>query len=262
MTLRVTAICNLKGGVGKSTTVINLAAVLARDYKKRVLLIDADCQCNTTEFFGGKPERGNVARVLRHAGSQGDPGQFAAGQIQPTVMDGIDLLAAEDSLMDLDLTKAETGTADASVLQKLTRTVREKYDVVLIDCPPAFNAASAAALIAAHDVILPIKLDAFALRGMANMMRQISNMQALNPRLQVAGVLPTMWYKDKLILDSEEQLSKAGMRLYPHIRYSRPVDRMTFEQEPLCVSSPRSGAGKDYRLFAAAYMEEGNSYGL
>ena len=81
-------------------------------------------------------------------------------------------------------------------------------------------------------------------------------------RIDPAGVLPTMWYKDKLILDSEGQLSEAGMRLYPHIRYSRPVDRMTFEQEPLCVSSPRSGAGKDYRVFAAAYMEEGNSYGL
>lgn len=55
--MRVTAICNLKGGVAKSTTVINLGAILARDYGKRVLLIDADCQCNTTAFFGGDPEK-------------------------------------------------------------------------------------------------------------------------------------------------------------------------------------------------------------
>ena len=63
--MRVSAIVNLKGGVGKSTTAINLAAILARDYNKRVLVIDADSQCNTTEFFGGDPAKGNVARLLR-----------------------------------------------------------------------------------------------------------------------------------------------------------------------------------------------------
>lgn len=260
--MRVTAICNLKGGVAKSTTVINLGAVLARDYGKRVLLIDADCQCNTTEFFGGNPEKGNVANVLRQASAEKDPGAFAAQQIQSTETENIDLLAADDSLMDLDLTKAENGTADAAVLKKLVWAVRDRYDAVLIDCPPAFNAASAAALIAADDVVLPIKLDAFALRGMVNMMRQISNMRKLNPKLQVSGVLPTIWYNDPLVIDGEEQLKKAGLRVYPHIRYSRPVDKMTFAQQPLCVSSPRSGAGQDYRRFAAEYMKEGKNYGI
>lgn len=260
--MRVTAICNLKGGVAKSTTVINLGAILARDYGKRVLLIDADCQCNTTAFFGGDPGKGNIARVLREASGDKDPGVYAAHQIQPTSTDTVDLLAADDSLMDLDLTKAENGTADAAVIKKLVWTVRGMYDVVLIDCPPAFNAASAAALIAADDVVLPIKMDAFTLQGMGNMMRQISNMRQLNPKLQIAGVLPTMWYKDDLMADSEAQLQKAGLRIYPHIRYSRPVDKMTFTQQPLCISSPRSGAGLDYRRFAAAYVEEGKSYGL
>lgn len=147
--MRVTAICNLKGGVAKSATTINLGAVLAKEYGKRVLVIDADCQCNTTVFFGVDPARGNVARVLREAAADRDPGVFAAHMIQATGFVGIDLLAAEDSLMDLDLTKAENGTADAAVLKKLVWTVRGMYDAVLIDCPPAFNAASAAALIAA-----------------------------------------------------------------------------------------------------------------
>lgn len=260
--MRVTAICNLKGGVAKSTTVINLGAILARDYGKRVLLIDADCQCNTTVFFGGDPAKGNIARVLREASKSKDPGAYAAIEIQSTATAGVDLLAADDSLMDLDLTKAENGTADAAVLKKLVWAVQGMYDVVLIDCPPAFNAASAAALIAADDVVLPIKMDAFTLQGMGNMMRQISNMRQLNPKLQIAGVLPTMWYKDDLMADSEAQLAKAGLRIYPHIRYSRPVDKMTFTQQPLCISSPRSGAGLDYRRFAAAYVEEGKSYGL
>lgn len=260
--MRVTAICNMKGGVGKSTTAINLAAILARDYHKRVLLIDADSQCNTTEFFGGDTQKGNVAQLLRDAEQHSNPGSWAADLIQITAYSRLDLLAAEESLMDLDLSKAEAGTISTGTLLAMTQRLNGMYDVILIDCPPAFNAASAAALIAADDVIIPIKLDAFSLRGMGNLMRQISNMRQLNPKLRVAGILPTMWYKDTMIASSEQQLRDAGLRVYPHIRHSRPVDRMTYIQQPLCISSPKSGAGKDYRQFAASYVEEGVSYGL
>ena len=126
----------------------------------------------------------------------------------------------------------------------------------LVDCPPAFNAASAAALVAADDVIIPIKLDAFSLRGMGNMMRQILNMQRINPRLRVAGVLPTMWYRAEQIKASEEQMQKSGLNVYPHIRRSDRVDDMTYRQEPLLITSPNSAAGVDYRRFVAAYVAQ------
>ena len=74
---------------------------------------------------------------------------------------------------------------------------------MIIDCPPAFNAASAAALVAADEVIIPIKLDAFSLRGMANIMQQVSNMRKINDSLTVAGILPTMWYKSDNIIEAE-----------------------------------------------------------
>ena len=131
------------------------------------------------------------------------------------------------------------------------------YDYILIDCPPAFNAASAAALVAADDIIIPIKLDAFSLRGMGNLMRQISNMRKINPRLKLSGVRPTMWYRDAQMQEAEKMLADAGLTVFPHIRRSDKVDRMTWQQRPLLATSPNSAAGVDYRRFVKAYMRGG-----
>lgn len=254
MAIRTTAILNLKGGVGKTCTAINMAAILAKDHKKRVLLIDADSQCNTTEFFGEDPERGNLAQILRLPDDHPDPVLFAGSCIAVTRYDNIEILPGDESLMDMDLSKVELGRVDVNILRQLVESISGMYDYILIDCPPAFNAASAAALVAADDVVIPIKLDAFSLRGMGNLMRQIKNMRRINPRLKMAGCLPTMWYKDPQIQEAEQQLKNAGLNVFPHIRRSDKVDRMTFQQDPLLISSPNSAAGVDYRKFVAEYV--------
>ena len=254
MAIRTTAIVNLKGGVAKTTTAINMAAILAKDHRKRVLIIDGDSQCNTTEFFGADPQGRNLATVLRGASLYDDPGAYAASCIQNTQYKDVDILPGDETLMDMDLSKVEQGTVNSNVLRYLVEEVKDRYDIILIDCPPAFNAASAAALVAADDVIIPIKLDAFSIRGMSNLMRQIKNMRRINPRLQLAGVLPTMWYNDPEIADAEQQLRKVGFRIYHHIRRTDKVDKMTFRQEPLLISSPKSAAGVDYRKFVAEYV--------
>lgn len=251
---RTTAILNLKGGVGKTTTVINLASLLAREHKARVLVIDGDSQCNTTEFFHGRPDEGNLAHILRNSKYFDDPGDRAIGFIQKTQYDNIDLIPGDETLMDMDLSKVEQGTISSNVLRYLVEEVKERYTHILIDCPPAFNAASAAALIAADDVVIPLKLDAFSIRGMGNLMRQIRNMQRINPRLKIAGLLPTMWYRDDQIQDAEKQLKAAGLKVFHHIRRSDKVDRMTFQQDPLIISSPNSAAGVDYRKFVYEYV--------
>ena len=135
------------------------------------------------------------------------------------------------------------------------------YDWCLIDCPPAFNAASAAALIAADEVIIPIKLDAFSLRGMTNMMRQIANMRRINPGLKLSGCLPTMWYNSPKIVEAEQTLKDSGLPVFDHIRRTDKVDDMTFAQEPLLISSPRSAAGVDYRRFVRDLMKGGSRNG-
>lgn len=256
MTIRTTAILNLKGGVAKTTTAINLAAILAKDGGGHVLLIDADSQCNCTEFFDANPGLGNLATILRFDEESPHLTPGDNWYIQSTAYENLDILPGDDSLMDLDLSKVELGKCNINILRSLVESLKDSYDYILIDCPPAFNAASAAALVAADDVIIPIKLDAFSLRGMGNLMRQIKNMRRINPRLRVAGLLPTMWYKDPQIQSAEQQLRDAGLPVFHHIRRSDKVDRMTFQQDPLLISSPNSAAGVDYRKFVAEYVRE------
>lgn len=256
--MKTIAVINLKGGTAKTCTTINLAAIFARDYGKRVLVVDADSQANSTEFLGGSAAYGSLSAVLRRADKTECIGSFAVANVQPTELLNVWLLAADDSLMDLDLTKVELGSVQIGSLRAMCATIRERdiYDICLIDCPPAFNAASAAALVAADSVLIPIKLDAFALRGMGNLMRQISNMRQISPGLKLLGILPTMWYNSPTITDAEAQLNGAGLPVLPHIRHSKAMDNMTFAQEPLIQSSPNSGACRDYRKLAKRLMEE------
>ncbi|MCI9468867.1 MAG: ParA family protein [Oscillospiraceae bacterium] len=253
--MKTIAICNLKGGVAKTTTVINMASILAKDYKKRVLVIDADSQCNTSEFFGAADNLFTLADILRHSDSP--VGVYASNY------PGIDILPGSDTLMDLDLTKVEMQSVQVNAIKMITDdpATEYAYDYCIIDCPPAFNAASAAALLAADEVIIPIKLDAFSIRGMANLMHQIANMRQINPGLTLAGLLPTMWYKSDKTQCAEQDLQKAGFTVYPHIRRTDKVDDMTYEQEPLVAFSPRSAAGVDYRRFVRGYLEGGHDNG-
>ncbi len=255
--MRTIAILNQKGGVGKTITSINMAAILAKDYGQRVLCVDADSQGNLTEFFGADPAISNLADVLR-----GDAPAVAS--IQRTAMPDVDILPGSDELMDLDLTQVELQAVSATVLRDMVAYLAEAkaYDAVIVDCPPAFNAAAAAALIAADDVLIPIKVDAFSLRGMANVMRQIANMRQINPRLRIAGVLPTMYYRSSHEYDAAiRELVHAGLRVFPSIRRSDRVDDSTFAQDALLTFSPRSAAAVDYRKFVATFLRGGDLNG-
>lgn len=239
---------NLKGGTAKTVTAINMAAILARDYAQRVLLVDADSQANLTEFVTeGLPDGisiGGFSDLLR--GTEAFP--------MPTKMQNVKILAADATLMELDVTAASNGLAHPMALADFLDTVEDRFDWCVIDCPPSFSAGALAALAAADEVVIPMKLDAFGIRGMANLMEQTRNMRRINPDLEVAGVLPTMTYPDQAQIDAERELrdSLAGLRLrtFNHIRRSALVDKSTFSQEPLITSSPKSKTLRDYRIFA------------
>ena len=248
--MRITAIMNLKGGVAKTTTVVNMAAILASKGKS-VLVIDGDAQCNTTEILVGEVccrAYATLADALRYENRM-------LVEIQETHVEGVSLIAGDESLMDLDLTKAEDGKVNLQCLSaRKNLWTMMGFDYVLIDCPPAFSAATAAAMLAADDVIIPMKLDAFSVRGMSVLFRQIENMRQINPDLSVAGILPTMWYRSPVVDLIEKELFRASLPVFHRIRLSKTVDRMTLAQRPLQEISRNSGALRDYRCFVDQYM--------
>lgn len=238
---------NLKGGVGKTVTAINVASILAQDHHKRVLVVDADSQCNATEFLldDGEEPVGTLTDILRNNGS----GTFC---ITNTGEENVSLIPADDNLMALDLSAIGGKTVHLDALRNALADIAaaDLFDYAIIDCPPAFSAACAAALIAAQDVIVPIKLDAFSLRGMSNLYKQIAGMKRINQTLRVVGCLVTMWYNSPDLDKAYLQLVQSILPIFgTRIRRSDRVDGMTFAQEPLRRYSPRSAAGVDYRRF-------------
>lgn len=255
--MKVIAVINLKGGVGKTVTVINMASILAGDYKKRVLVIDADSQHNTSDFFGVTCDPGGgISAILQE---QHEP--YWPDNVYHTDTEGVDVVPADDTLMALDLSCVRDGRANTEALADFLAAVAEDdaYDYVIIDLPPAFNAAAVSALRVASDVIVPTKLDAFSVHGIPNIMYQISTMHRVNPALHVRGILITM--ATPSTADAERQLREVNGKMLPvfrqAIRRSDKVDGMTYDGNALPVYSPRSAAGIDYRAWVRELMEGG-----
>ncbi|MEG1684062.1 MAG: ParA family protein [Oscillospiraceae bacterium] len=253
--MKTICICNLKGGVGKTITTANFAAILAAQYHKRVLLLDADGQGNLSQFFGAEPD-GHTTLELLQTGAG-----YYPDFVTPTATPGLDIIPADMSLMFADVDAFATGKANLLAIADLRDAVEEDgadgYDYLLIDCPPAFSAASTAALAAADDVIIPIKLDAFSAAGMVTLVQQLANMRRINERIHIAGCLITMWMPTEAMIDAAAFLRAAG--IFPifdqKIRRSPKVDDSTYARQALTVFSPRSAAAQDYLKFVAEYLE-------
>lgn len=258
--MRVISFLNLKGGVAKTTTTINTAAILERR-GYHVLVVDADSQCNLTDFLCASKPALTLANALRQRDNS-PMSDMAFMAIRGTVLADVDIIPADDSLMALDLSSIEE--LNVYCLADLEESLSKhgiKYDYLLIDCPPAFNAASTAALLASNEVIIPIKLDAFSLRGMANLTRQIENMRKINSGLRLSGLLPTMYYKADKIREAEKILRESGLPVFSHIRRTPKVDEMTFAGRPLIETSPTCAAARDYHRFVDELVKGGKRNG-
>lgn len=265
--MKTIAIFNLKGGVGKTMTTAAMADCLAAGHGKRVLLIDADQQGNLSQYFGTAAEEGGDLLALLQGGNE----PYYPDFVTPA-RPGIDIIPAGMGLMYADVDAIRDGRCNLNAIEDLRGAIAEDaacgapgaYDYILIDCPPAFSAASAAALTAADEVILPIRLDAFSTAGVAELTAQVANMRRLNHRLHIAGILVTQYQRTEMEDTALPLLAeRSGLPVYrTRIRQSPRVGAATFARESLLAFSPHCGAAKDYRRFVKEFLErEGNGHG-
>jgi chromosome partitioning protein len=190
----ILAIANQKGGVGKTTTAINLGAGLGA-LERRVLLVDCDPQGNATRGIGAKA----AAPHLYHALSGEVP---LSATVRPSGFPNLDLVPSQRDLVGIEVELVgEAGWEQR--LKGVLAEVAERYDTILLDCPPSLGHLTVNALTAADGVLVPLQCEYFALEGISELLATVRRVQgSLNKRLQIAGILLTM-YDDRTNLSKE-----------------------------------------------------------
>ncbi|WP_114559495.1 ParA family protein [Desertihabitans aurantiacus] len=244
----VIAMCNQKGGVGKTTTTINLGAALA-ETGRRVLMVDFDPQGSLSVGLGVNPHtlESSVYNLLMARDVDVDD------VVTATNVPGLDLLPS-----NIDLSAAEvqlvSEVAREQTLSRVLARVRDRYHVILIDCAPSLGLLTVNALTAADKVIVPLECEFFALRGVALLTDTIAKVQdRLNPDLELLGILGTMY--DARTLHSREVLERVVQAFgdqvfHTVIRRTIKFPETTVAGEPITTYASSSPGAESYRLLA------------
>jgi chromosome partitioning protein len=188
---KIVAVVNQKGGVGKTTTAINLAASLAAG-DRRVLLVDVDPQSNLTSGVGQKGKAG-AAGTVYNALTAIDPVTDPRPYIIPTVVDRLMLIPSDRSLTGAEIEMVPLARREER-LRALIEPIRNEFDYIFIDCPPSLGLLTLNGLVAADAVLIPLHCEYFALEGLADLVGTMRRVRAaLNPALDIEGVLLTMF---------------------------------------------------------------------
>lgn len=244
---RIIAIANQKGGVGKSTTAINLSACLA-EKEKKVLTIDIDPQGNTTSGFG--VDKNNIENTLYEL-------LLGEAEIKDTiiknVVENVDIIPSNINLSGAEIELI--GLEDKEyILKNITDKIRRRYDYIIMDCPPSLNMLTINALAAATSVIVPIQCEYYALEGLSQLIHTIELVkERLNKRLAIEGVVFTMYdARTNLSLQVVENVKDyLKYNIYKTIipRNVRLAEAPSYGQ-PITLYDPKSTGAESYRLLA------------
>jgi chromosome partitioning protein len=244
---RVLAVCNQKGGVGKTTSTINLGAALT-EYGRRVLLVDFDPQGALSVGLGVQPHE--LELTVYDVIARGVPIEDV---LIKTNVRGMDLLPSNIDLSAAELQLVNEVAREQTLARALAPALAD-YDVVLIDCQPSLGLLTVNALTAAHGVLVPLECEFFALRGVALLMETIQRVQErLNADLRLEGILATMY--DARTLHGREVLGRVveafGDRVF-HSVIARTVKfpETTVSGEPITTYASESAAAAAYRQLA------------
>ena len=250
---RIIAMCNQKGGVGKTTTTINLGAALA-EYGRKVLLVDFDPQGSLSVGLGVNPHE--IDKTIYNLLMERDV--TIDDVVLKTNVPGLELLPS-----NIDLSAAEvqlvTEVAREQVLSRVLAPAIPDYDFIIIDCQPSLGLLTVNALTAAHGVIVPLETEFFALRGVAMLVETIQKVQdRLNENLEIDGLVATMY--DSRTVHSREVLARLveafGDKVF-HTAIARTVrfPETTVAGEPITTFASGSGGAYSYRQLAREVLD-------
>ena len=248
---KIIAFTNKKGGVGKTTTAVNMAAYCA-EFGKKVLIVDVDSQGNATTGLGFSKSalKKSVYNVLID-------GDSAAANILPTQVKLLDILPA-----NVDLSNAEVDLVYKRNREKILKDALEKvrgdYDYIFIDCPPSLGLVTINAWVAADSVIIPLQAEYFALEGVSQLMNTIALVrQHLNPNLQIEGVVITMYDGRALI---SKQITAEIKKFFKNKLYEIIIPRNVRLAEapshgkPVMLHDPKCVGARAYKALTEEFL--------
>jgi chromosome partitioning protein len=249
---RVIAVASQKGGVGKTTTAINLSACLAQE-SRRVLLIDVDPQGNASSGLGvnGNDQRTTIYEALL--------GQAELRQaIMPTALANLDLVPSGQRLSGAEVELVGMMAREVKLKNSLA-SIRQEYDYVFLDCPPSLGLVTVNALTASDSVLIPLQCEYLALEGLTSLISAIRLVQDnLNPSLRIEGVLLTM-YDARLNLS--QQVADEARKFFAERVYKTVIPRSVRLSEapsfgkPIVLYDPKSTGADSYRELAREVMD-------